>query len=139
MDMDFTFRQPVRASLVTADDHEIPVPATLGYTTEDPLAVFMDFPPDVALDGEGVTWTFARSLLADGLDAPAGRGDVHLWPCGGARTVLELHSPHGLALLRFDTAVLRRFLLRSYAVVPCGQEDLEAVVERGLSSLFDEV
>lgn len=53
--------------------------------------------------------------------------------------MLELHSPHGLALVQFDTAALRRFLLRSYAVVAAGQEDVGAVVDRGLSALFDGV
>ncbi|MFE0512305.1 SsgA family sporulation/cell division regulator [Streptomyces sp. NPDC058964] len=137
--MDTTFEQPTRASLVTPEDREVPVPATLRYTSEDPLAVFIDFPPESTLDGACVTWTFARSLLDDGLSAPAGRGDVHIWPCGRTRTVLEFHSPYGLALLQFDTPALRRFLLRTYAVVPAGQEDLGAVVERGLSALFDGV
>ncbi|MFD3501839.1 SsgA family sporulation/cell division regulator [Streptomyces sp. NPDC058676] len=134
--MDITLEQPARARLVTAESQELPVPATLRYTSADPLAVYVDFPPEVALDGERVTWTFARALLEDGLTGPAGDGDVHLWPCGRARTVVELHSPRGLALLRFDTAALRRFLLRSYAVVGAGQEDLGAAVEQGLTSLF---
>jgi hypothetical protein len=64
---------------------------------------------------------------------------VRIWPCGAERTVLELHSPHGLALVQFDTAALHRFLLRSYAVVAAGQEDVGAVVDRGLSALFDGV
>lgn len=134
--MDITYRQPARAQLITAEDREVPVPATLRYTAEDPLAVFVDFPPEVTLDGEDVTWTFARSLLDEGLDAPAGRGDVHIWPCGRARTVLEFHSPWGIALLQFDTPALRRFLLHTYAVVAAGQEDVAEDVERGLSALF---
>ena len=96
----------------------------------------LDFPPEVALDGERVIWTFARALLEEGLTGPAGSGDVHLWPCGGDRTVVELHSPHGMALLQFDTPALRRFLLRTYAVVAAGREDLGAAVEEGLTSLF---
>ncbi|NUR39820.1 MAG: SsgA family sporulation/cell division regulator, partial [Streptomyces sp.] len=74
-----------------------------------------------------------------GLRGPAGGGDVHLWPCGRARTVLELHSPYGLALLQFDTSALRRFLLHTYAVVAVGQEDVGAEVERGLTALFGAV
>ncbi|MEU3980764.1 SsgA family sporulation/cell division regulator [Streptomyces sp. NPDC026672] len=134
--MDITIRQPARARLITAEDHEIPVPATLRYTAEDPLAVFIDFPPQVTLDGDSVTWTFARSLLDEGLGAPAGRGDVRIRPCGRVSTVMEFHSPHGLALLRFETAALRRFLLRSHAAVPSGREDLGEIVERGLGALF---
>ncbi|MFJ3307059.1 SsgA family sporulation/cell division regulator [Streptomyces sp. NPDC086549] len=134
--MDTSFEQLTRASLVTPEDREVPVPATLRYTSEDPLAVFIDFPPESTLDGASVTWTFARSLLDEGLSAPAGRGDVHIWPCGRTRTVLEFHSPYGIALLQFDTSALRCFLLRAYAAVPAGQEDVGAVVERGLSALF---
>ncbi|MFI5685180.1 SsgA family sporulation/cell division regulator [Streptomyces sp. NPDC051636] len=134
--MDFTFTQPAHARLITDGDREVTVSASLRYTTEDPLAVFVDFPPEATLDGERATWTFARSLLDEGLGAPAGRGDVQIWPGGRGRTVLEFHSPYGVALLQFGTLDLRRFLLRTYTVVAAGQEDVAAVVERGLSALF---
>ncbi|MEV5343633.1 SsgA family sporulation/cell division regulator [Streptomyces sp. NPDC052676] len=134
-----TLQQTASARLITADEQEKPVPAVLRYTADDPFAVYFDFPPHAALDGEAVSWTFARTLLEEGLRGPAGCGDVHLWPCGRERTVVEFHSPYGLALLQFDTAALRRFLLRSYAVVAAGQEDVAEAVDRGLSSLFDEV
>jgi Streptomyces sporulation and cell division protein, SsgA len=131
-----TVAQLAQARLITSEDQEIPVSATLRYTIDDPLAVFVDFPAEAALDGEEVTWVFARSLLDQGLRAPAGHGDVQIWPYGGTRTVLEFHSPHGLALLQFPSSALRRFLLRTYGVVGAGQEDLGGVVERGLSALF---
>ncbi|MYW42597.1 SsgA family sporulation/cell division regulator [Streptomyces sp. SID486] len=134
--MDTTIEQPTQARLVTGEDREVPVQAVLRYTADDPLAVFLDFPAEAALHGEEVTWTFARSLLDQGLRAPAGHGDVQIWPYGRTRTVLELHSPHGMALLLFQAATLRHFLVRSYGTVPCGQEDVSAVVERGLSTLF---
>ncbi|MGW4819978.1 SsgA family sporulation/cell division regulator [Streptomyces sp. NPDC004227] len=137
--MDTTLEQSARARLITADGRDLPVPATLRYASTDPLAVHVDFPPEASLDGEAVSWTFARALLEEGLEGQAGAGDVHLWPCGGSRTVLELHSPAGLALLQFDTPALRRFLLRSYAVVASGQEDLATAVDRGLSALFGTV
>jgi len=137
--MDIALEQPARGRLITADEQELPVPATFRYTSEDPLAVHLDFPPDVSLDGTEVSWTFARALLEDGLRGPAGDGDVHLWPCGRGRTVLELHSPFGMALLQFDTSALQRFLLRTYAVVAAGQEELGEAVDRGLSALFRNV
>ncbi|MEW2399025.1 SsgA family sporulation/cell division regulator [Streptomyces sp. NPDC046862] len=137
--MDITLEQPARACLVTDDDRELPVPATLRYTSGDPLAVHIDFPADVALGGETVTWTFARSLLDEGLCVSVGTGDVHIRPCGGSRTVVEFHSPYGLALVQFDTPALRRFLLCSYAVVEAGGEDMGPVLDRGLSTLFDGV
>ncbi|MFF1403979.1 SsgA family sporulation/cell division regulator [Streptomyces sp. NPDC058294] len=134
--MDIIVEQPAHARLITAEDREVPVSATLRYSAEDPLAVFVDFPAEAALNGEEVTWTFARSLLDQGLRAPAGHGDVQIWPYGRTRTVLEFHSPHGMALLQFQASALRRFLLHTYAVVAGGQEDLAGVVERGLSTLF---
>ncbi|MEU6666777.1 SsgA family sporulation/cell division regulator [Streptomyces sp. NPDC046727] len=134
--MDITVEQIAEARLVTADDREVPVRAALRYTADDPLAVFLDFPAEVSLHGEEVTWTFARSLLDQGLRTPAGHGDVQIWPYGRTRTVLELHSPHGMALLLFPASTLRRFLVHTYEVVPCGQEDVARVVERGLSALF---
>ncbi|WP_328784941.1 SsgA family sporulation/cell division regulator [Streptomyces canus] len=134
--MDTTFEQPARARLITAENQELPVPAILRYDSTDPLAVCVDFPPEVSLDGQGVTWTFARALLEEGLRGPAGGGDVHIWPCGRSTTVVEFHSPYGLALLQFDTPSLRSFLLRTYAVVGAGQEDLGEAVEQGLSALF---
>ncbi|MER6671888.1 SsgA family sporulation/cell division regulator [Streptomyces sp. NPDC000983] len=137
--MDITLEQPVEARLITADERELPATATLRYGAADPLAVYIDFPAEVSLDGEGVTWTFARSLLADGLRSAAGAGDVHIWPCGPARTVLEFHSPYGLALMQFESSALRGFLGRSYDVVPAGQEDVATAVEEGLSALFGSV
>ncbi|MDX2681146.1 MULTISPECIES: SsgA family sporulation/cell division regulator [Streptomyces] len=137
--MDITLEQPVRARLITAEDQELPVPATLRYDSTDPFAVHVDFPPEVSLAGEAVTWTFGRALLEQGVSGPAGSGDVHIWPCGRARTVMEFHSPLGLALLQFDTGALRRFLLRSYAVVAAGQEDVDAAVDQGLQALLGNV
>ncbi|MFC4500997.1 MULTISPECIES: SsgA family sporulation/cell division regulator [Streptomyces] len=137
--MDITLEQPVRARLITAEDQELPVPATLRYASSDPFAVHVDFPPEVSLAGEGATWTFGRALLDEGLRGPAGGGDVHIWPCGRARTVLELHSPLGMALLQFDTNALRRFLVRSYAVVAAGREDVGAAVDEGLQALLGNV
>ena len=137
--MDTTFEQPAHARLITAEHRQRPVPATLRYGSTDPLAVCVDFPPEVSLDGQEVTWTFARALLEEGLSGPAGGGDVHIWPCGRDTTVVEFHSPYGLALLQFDTPALRRFLLRTYSVVGVGQEDLGEAVERGLSALFGNV
>lgn len=51
--MDTTFEQPARARLITAENQELPVPALLRYGSADPLAVCVDFPPEVSLDGRG--------------------------------------------------------------------------------------
>ena len=81
----------------------------------------------------------ASGLLEEGVRGPAGSGDVHIWPCGRTLTVMEFHSPLGMALLQFDTGALRRFLLRSYAVVAAGREDVGAALDRGLQALLGNV
>jgi hypothetical protein len=134
--MDTALAQPTRARLIAPGHQQVSVRSTLRYTAADPYAVHIDFPGSASLDGGSVSWTFARALLEEGLSGPAGIGDVHIWPCGWARTVVELHSPHGLAMIHFETAALRRFLCRSYAVVADGGEDLEPVLDDGLASLL---
>ncbi|MGW1022150.1 SsgA family sporulation/cell division regulator [Streptomyces sp. NPDC002577] len=134
-----TLEQPARAGLITPDDQVVPVSVTLRYNSADPLAVQIEFPTDVSLDGRRVTWTFARALLEEGLGAPAGVGDVHIWPCGRFRTVVEFRVPQGLAVMRFSTRALHRFLLRSYAVVEPGAENLGSALDQGLASLLDGV
>ncbi|MEI5101107.1 SsgA family sporulation/cell division regulator [Streptomyces sp. PmtG] len=134
--MAVTLEQSARARLITPEGRERPIPVTLRYTASDPFAVQVAFPPEVSLDGAEVTWVFARHLLEQGLGAPAGTGDVHIWPCGRARTVLEFHAPHGLALVQFDRAALRRFLARSYAVVGADGEAAELDLDRGLTRLL---
>ncbi|MFH8793541.1 SsgA family sporulation/cell division regulator [Streptomyces sp. NPDC017941] len=134
--MAVTLEQSARARLITPEGRERPIPVTLRYTAADPLAVQISFPPEVSLDGAEVTWVFGRGLLEAGLGAPAGTGDVHIWPCGRARTVLEFHAVHGLALVQFDRAALRRFLMRSYAVVGAGDEEADGDLDRGLHQLL---
>ncbi|QOV38077.1 SsgA family sporulation/cell division regulator [Streptomyces ferrugineus] len=128
--------QPVRARLATPDYPELPIRPTLRYCASDPFAVHIDFPAHVSADGDGVTWTFARSLLEEGLEAAVGIGDVRIRPYGRLRTVIEFHAPHGMAAIRFGTASLRRFLQRSYAVVEPGREDLGPELDHGLTSLL---
>lgn len=134
-----TLEHTVRARLITSDHPELPVRPTLRYDSAEPFAVHIDFPAHVSADGEGVTWMFGRELLEEGLERPAGEGDVRIRPHGWSRTVVEFHSPLGLAVIRFHTTPLRRFLLRSYEVVAPGRENLGPGLERGLASLFDEV
>ncbi|MEU6122186.1 SsgA family sporulation/cell division regulator [Streptomyces sp. NPDC047123] len=134
--MAVTVEQPARARLVTPEGRERALPVVLRYSTNDPLAVQMVFPSEASLDGVEVTWIFARQLLEEGLGAPAGGGDVHIWPCGRARTVLEFHSHQGVAMVQFDRIVLRRFLVRSYAVVPAGGEEESLELDQGLSRLL---
>ena len=137
--MRLPLEQPVRARLVTPGYPELPIRPTLRYDAAEPFAVHVDFPACVSADANGVTWTFTRSLLEEGLEEAAGIGDVRIRPCERSRTVIEVHAAHGMAAIRFGTASLRRFLQRSYAIVQPGTEDLGPELDHGLLSLLDGV
>jgi hypothetical protein len=130
--------QHAKARLITDAPHHKAVSVTLRYDGDDPLAVRIVFPPEVSLDDSEVVWAFARELLDEGLRGPAGHGDVQIWPCGRAQTVLEFRAPEGVAVVQFDTTPLRRFLKSSYAMVAPEQEsrDVAAEVERRTGSLL---
>ncbi|MDT3400537.1 SsgA family sporulation/cell division regulator [Streptomyces sp. B1866] len=130
--------QAVQARLIASTPEARAIPAGLHYERQDPFAVRVSFPPAASLDGTEVDWVFGRELLAAGLRGPAGNGDVHVWPCGPERTVMEFHAPEGMAMVQFDTADLRLFLFRSYAVVPEGDEDAELDLDEELAALLRE-
>ncbi|MFJ2111642.1 SsgA family sporulation/cell division regulator [Streptomyces sp. NPDC087850] len=128
--------QSATARLITDAPHPRTVSVTLRYDGTDPLAMRIVFPPELSADRGEVIWAFARDLLESGLRLPSGYGDVQVWPCGRAQTVLEFHSPDGVAMVQFDSAPLRRFLRNSYAVVPAGEERHDIEVETELSKLL---
>ncbi len=98
-----------RARVVTDAPLSHPVPVALRYDAAgSPGAVCFAFPG-------GNEWIFPRDLLESGLRAPARKGDVSVWPCGRAQTVLEFHSPDGVAVVQFDSSPLVRFLRHTYA------------------------
>jgi hypothetical protein len=108
-----------------------PVRVSLRYDAADPYAVHASF----HYGNETVTWSLARDVLANGLDEPAGAGDVLVWPWSSPRgdfVALSLSSPDGCALFEIERSILVRFLRRTYAVVPRGQEsdhvDLDELV-----------
>jgi hypothetical protein len=113
--------------------------AGLYYTAADPFAVSLTAPLGPACAGCHVTWVFARELLEEGTHVPTGEGDVQIWPAGIGGTVVELHgNDKALLSMRFDTVDLRRFLDRTYDLVPFGDEtdglDLDAELARLLDS-----
>ncbi|MGK5631688.1 SsgA family sporulation/cell division regulator [Streptomyces sp. URMC 123] len=128
--------QAVQAGLITSAAQVQDIPAVLRYRRDDPLAVRICFPPRASLVGSDVAWVFARDLLATGLEEPAGEGDVHIRPFGDEFVVMEFHAPAGTAMVRLDSPGLRRFLQRSYALVPAGREHLHLHMDRDLAALL---
>jgi hypothetical protein len=135
--MSAVIEHTVQARLITGEDTDLPVPVVFRYDPQDPFAVRVAFPAEAALDGGGeVVWTFARDLLDDGLRAPAGEGDVLLWPCGPRHLVLELRATEGLALVEMGSGGLQGFLHACYASVPRGEEFAFDRLDQGLTALL---
>lgn len=93
------------------------------YDTQDPLAVTL------VLDSEGVrpvTWILSRDLLADGMTARTGEGDVTIWP------LLDLDGEPSFFCVRVGSAhkavfeipaePVAAWLARTYDMVPRGSE-----------------
>lgn len=98
-----------------------PMNVDLHYRSDDPHAVTMHFQ---ARDQESI-WLVGRELLADGMLAPTGLGDVRLRPAGGDVLVLELFTEDSHAVFHLSAEELDRFLEATYAAVPAGQEVLD--------------
>ncbi len=96
-----------------------PIATDLEYGSVDPYAVTA-----VLHAGTGpVRWTFGRDLLADGLIATAGEGDVAISPAADpSLVVIVLNAPDGAAVLEAPAQELSAFLDRTYQAVPAGQE-----------------
>ena len=126
--------------LVVPGSAALPVRAGLDYDPSDPYAVTVSFHTTGGAGGSDVvSWTFARQLLADGLAAPAGEGDVQVWPSSGALApvvCLSLSSPSGRALFELPLAELAQFLAETYEVVPSGAESALVDVEGELALLL---
>jgi len=137
--------------LVVPQQTIVPLVASLYYSGSDPYAVRMAF--HVGTD-EPVEWIFARDLLAAGIDARQGDGDVKVWPSaqscaesdgleviGDASTEgkvlnIELSSPFGQAHFEVPAQAMAAFLQRTYQIVPAGQESGYIDIETELNDLL---
>lgn len=128
--------------VVPEEDAVVPLVAGLHYCAEDPYAVKVSF--HVGTD-EPVEWTFGRDLLCDGIEGPAGQGDVRVSPLMDPVDVtedetltIEISSPYGHA--RFEAPVLEvaEFLCRTYELVPEGDESLHLDMDDELTELLRE-
>lgn len=109
-------------SLVVPEHGAVPLVASLDYCADDPYAIKMAF--HVGTD-EPVEWIFARELLAAGLEAAAGEGDVRVWPdkSGDADILnITLSSPFGEAHFEAPRSATAEFLRSTYGIIPEGAE-----------------
>ncbi|KOU57431.1 cell division protein [Streptomyces sp. MMG1533] len=119
--------QYARAHIVSDVDivEDEAVPVILRYDPEaDPRSV------RVGLPSTHDEWTFSRSLLEQGLRAPAGSGEVRVWPCGRVQAVVEFHSEQGVSVVQFETKALLRFLRRTYMATPVGSRESAARLQQ---------
>jgi hypothetical protein len=122
--------------LILSPERSIPVPARLGYRSEDPYAVHITF----HINSEHpVDWTFARDLLVEGVFRPCGHGDVRVWPTkvdGRSVVLMALSSPDGEALLEAPVPQVSAWLERTLRVVPPGAEGGRLGIDDELDQLL---
>jgi hypothetical protein len=123
------------------------VPAALVYEADDPYAVKVRFgdggePEEPGFDepdeDSGVEWLLSRELLRAGMSAPAGDGDVRIWPARAALDVLflQLRAPSGEALFELSAGVVGEFLRDTERLVPVGEESGRLQVDDELTALL---
>jgi hypothetical protein len=113
----------------------VPVQVELRYDTRDPYALVAAF--RTGRSG-WIDWVFSRDLLADGLLAEVGDGDVRVRPDADDPAVvrLALSSPSGEATFEAAADELADFLDRTYDVVLPGNEHLWVDVDGALAQLI---
>lgn len=126
--------------LVVHEETIVPLVASLYYSAEDPYAVRVAF--HVGLD-EPVEWTFARDLLAEGVEGATGLGDVKIWPSDGPQSDLrgvvlhvQLVSSYGEAHFEALSTDVSDFLHRTYKIVPDGEESGRINIDGELAELL---
>jgi hypothetical protein len=132
--------------LVCPEHTIVPLMASLYYSCHDPYAVKMAF--HVGTD-EPVEWTLARDLLAAALHSREGIGDVQAWPsaassdqggaAAGQKTLnIAMTSPFGRAQFEASAAAMEAFLVRTYQLVPDGQESAYLDFDAELTELLSQ-
>jgi hypothetical protein len=127
----------IELRLVVSDGPDRAVQADLSYAPTDPYAVRVAFHTGST---ETVEWTFARSLLTDGVTHPVGDGDVQVWPANAGSqpmVCLSLSSPSGRALFEAPLGRVVEFLTETYSHVPTGCESDFVDVGVELDSLLN--
>jgi hypothetical protein len=123
-------------SLVVPGHGAVPLMASLCYTARDPYAVRMAF--HVGAE-DPVEWIFARDLLSAGLTAPAGEGDVKVWPAKehslGVLNI-ALSSPFGHAHFEAPMSAMADFLKKTSRLIAPGRESNFINIDSELDELL---
>ena len=122
-----------QSQFVMLNESTTPVLSRLSYHAHEPFAVTVAFRTE---RGRWIEWTFARDLLVNGLDSPAGFGDVRIRPDLSEDEdflTLEIESPDGYASFELEIEDIRTFLDATYELVPLGDEsehfDIDGLIE----------
>ncbi|MBV9485539.1 MAG: SsgA family sporulation/cell division regulator [Frankiaceae bacterium] len=117
---------------VSAITGDADVQAELRYDPSDPLAVSLAIGVECE---EPVVWTFARDLLADGVNHASGMGDITVEPVVDSGAVREIRitlATDCLATMIAPRDRVVEFLVESFTAVPSGTEmdrvDLDAEI-----------
>ncbi|MFC9331936.1 SsgA family sporulation/cell division regulator [Kitasatospora sp. NPDC057015] len=140
--MHSTVQGRVAMELLLQDMSALPVTVDLDYDSRDPLAVRCTFRSS---ETASATWVFARQLLCDGLEGPAGEGDVCILPLPfplepeqGPEVCIVLRSPHGEAQLFAPAHPLAGFLARTHQISPIGREPVGDSLESQLAAILEQ-
>jgi sporulation and cell division protein SsgA len=124
--------------IVMSDDVCVTLPLRFIYRMSDPYVVTLEFPSESA-DRPPVVWELSRELLWEGIQRPAGPGNVRIWPprsrLGDGQLSILLKGAGDSALLEIPYSTMRTWLVSdSLTLVPLGTEsrliDWDAVVRR---------
>lgn len=129
--VEYRMTATVTEMVLISDPTMPPVHAELRYRSDDPFAVQLLLSID---QSPAITWVFGRDLLVEGMQAPAGIGDVQVFPVHDG-TVIELRSGEQVASLLAHTPDLANFLDHSIQIVPAGSESAYFDIEADLRDL----
>jgi hypothetical protein len=110
---------------VSTGTGEADLDAELRYDPSDPFAVSLAIGVDC---GEPVVWTFARDLLAAGVNSAAGEGDITIEPDASEgfgteeRRLRVTLATDCMATMLASTDRVVEFLVETYGVVATGTE-----------------
>lgn len=112
-----------------------PVVTRWTYSADDPFAVTLAVR---TRHDRWVEWLVARDLVVEGLDGPAGIGDIRMSPQhvqGYDVVEIEIRSTDGRAVLEVDRDLLRHFVEASLEVVALGDEATRMDVDGAIAKI----